>query len=583
MLCRNSDVIVFLVSYFAPTSDKQICPTLLYPSRITQLFHRAMDQFPQELISQICSHLSAEDLRNTYYVSAKFRKAAEEQAGRYRTHIYKITKENKQCFIDRYSGFRLRYLEHVQFDTYFPDLDVNDGNGCREGSDEQREKDKTFTEQIQNLFTTLKTVEEHAGERNRGKYRLTIYSPSHGCSGDSCLHREHAHWRTHLLEPETLPDLMSVGSLEINNDHSSAKLDYRILIDLVTRFPNLENLECHTGKDEWTPSYRDAPAKLFIWEYDGPRRDTRHGFGNAITPTNIPKSLQRVELNWFCREVMMEADCIHHWKAMPNLVSPASKDPFSTSLRILSYHLQEITLRAQVDETLFWPEDSSTPTWPHLQRVFIMFHMVSPSGAWYFEGPRGEGRGSTGYELDESSYPPLEPTEEDEYLDDEVVCGGRSFEDRYNFWFRISPNDNVLGPFLASFAKAAANMPDLRQAILWSPLRWDVDCGEDDEGESFDYFEPPKKFYPEYLAWGLAYYVPGVGSAFATNPGETKCKARQIWWKVGEWRPNPEIHSLFQQIGRQEHGEALKEYWDDDEFGQGLVSRDYFEYWTPEE
>lgn len=234
---------------------------------------------------------------------------------------------------------------------------------------------------------------------------------------------------------------------------------------------------------------------------------------------------------------------------MPNLVIPTLKDPFSTSLRILSYRLQEIKLRAQVDETLFWPEDSSTPTWLHLQRVFIMFHMVSPSGGWYFEGPRGEGRESTGYEINESSYPPLEPTEEDEGLDLDAVEENWAFEDMYGYWFRISPNDSILGPFLASFAKAAANMPDLRQAILWSPLRWCVDGGEDDENGAFDYFEPPKKFYPEYLAWGLAYYSPGT-SAFKKNPGEVNCNARQIWWKVGEWRPNPEIHILFQQIGR---------------------------------
>jgi hypothetical protein len=49
---------------------------------------------------------------------------------------------------------------------------------------------------------------------------------------------------------------------------------------------------------------------------------------------------------------------------------------------------------------------------PFLQYIFLMFHMVSPSGAWYFEGPRGEGRALAGYELDDSSYPPLETTED---------------------------------------------------------------------------------------------------------------------------------------------------------------------------
>jgi hypothetical protein len=553
-------------------------------SLYNSIIHKAMDQFPQELIDQICSYLSAEDLRNTYYVSAKFRHAAEEHAGGYRTNFWEFTKENQHSFSKYYSGFRLRYLKHVRFYTYFPDIGANDDYGCRESADEQREKDKMFTEQIKYLFVTLKTIEDRAGKRNCGKYQLTIYSPSQRCLRDHCPHREHDHWRTQLLEPEILPDLLSVASFRINNTESKAKLDYRIMIDLTTHCPNLEMFECHTGYDEWAPSYAQEPANQFIWEYDGPRRDTRHHFGKAIIPSNIPKSLHRVDLNFFCHAAMTNADHIHHWMATPNLVSPALKDPFSTSLRILSYHLRHLTLSAQVDETLFWPEDNSTPTWPHLKWIFIMFHMVSPSGAWYFEGPRGEGRGSIGYEINESSYPPLERTEEDEDLDDEDTWG-RSFENVYVYWFRISPNDDILGPFLASFAKAAANMPELRQAVLWSPLKWCVDGGDDEknENEAFDYFEPPNKFNGKYLAWGLAYCSPRLGAVFATDPGEIKCEARQIWWKVGDWRPDPEIHNLFQKIGRQEHGEALKEYWDDDEFGQGLVTRGKFERWMPEE
>jgi hypothetical protein len=119
------------------------------------------------------------------------------------------------------------------------------------------------------------------------------------------------------------------------------------------------------------------------------------------------------------------------------------------------------------EQTLFWPEDGSVPTWPNLQDLFVMFHVVSPSGAWYFEGPRSEGREMTGYEVNESSYPPLEHTEECESDDVEVEMEGtRSFEDWNTFAFHISPNDNVLRPFLKSFAKAAANMPALRRLIL---------------------------------------------------------------------------------------------------------------------
>jgi hypothetical protein len=536
-----------------------------------------MDQFPQELVDQICSYLSSEDLRNVYYVSTKFRKAAEEHAGSYRTRVMIMTKECKDPDIDYYSGFRLRYLNLVEFHTTFPDLERNEElehweTECRESTDELHQKDKIFTEQIQDLFATLKMIEERAGKRNHGKYKLIIFNPTQR-RVDQCQHRDHDLWHTHLLEPETLPILMSVKSLEISTHTSEAKLDYRILIDFITRCPNLESVKWRIGSYEWVPRHDEYPASQFLWEYGGPRRDTRHYFAKAITPTNIPKSLQRFELDFFCYGGPEDTESVDHWKAMPNLVSPALKDPFSTSLRILSYHLQELTLRVQADETLFWPEeDSLTPIWPHLQKVNIKFHMVSPSGTWYFEGPRGEGRDLKGYEIDESSYPPLEMTEEDEDAEFAIQEGTRSFQSIYCFMFRMSPNNDILGPFLTSFAKAAANMPDLRRAVLWSPLRWDVYYEEDD----FEYFQPPYKFYSEGVSWGLVYYMPGESESFQTYPGEVQSDARQIWWSVGEWRPNPEIHSLFQQIGRQKHGEALKEYWNDDEYSQRYVPRYYF-------
>jgi hypothetical protein len=550
-----------------------------------------MDQLPQELVDRVCGYLPSEDLRNTYYVSTKFRKAAEEHAEKHRSwqHTLKIDKETtveqKQQLINRYSGFRLRYLKEVQFSPHFPDLEIA-APGYRESAEEQYEKDMIFTGQVLDLFTALKAMEDRAGERNRGRYQLTINPPTRNLSGfDDCYHLRSVHWRTHLLQPEALPGLHSVFVLQIeDHETSSAKFDYRILIDLAIKCPNLNRLECHIGSQEWDSPYSEEPAKLFLCEYDGPRRDTRHGFGKAVTPNNIPRSLQHVELNFFCRLLGDNWDAIDHGKPMPDLVSPFSKDPFSGSLRILSYQLKELTLRVQADETLFWPEDTSTPTWPSLQRVSIMIHIVSPSGAWYFEGPRGEGRNTIGYEVNESSYPPLEHTDEDEGDDFDVEDGGRrSFEDIYHFQFRISPHEAVLRPFLASFAKAAANMPELRMAILWSPLRFDIDGRSADGSEPSDYDDLPDNLYQhrECLAWGLAYYKPNYRSYFTKNPAAYFSSARRILWKVGEWRPDPELHDLFQQIGRREHGEVLEEQWEDEEYGRGLIPRGDFETWTP--
>jgi hypothetical protein len=91
-------------------------------------------------------------------------------------------------------------------------------------------------------------MEQRAGARNHGAYTLKICVDYY--VDEYCFHRQHAQWRTHLLEPETLPELDSVVSLCLFNACPSAKLDYRTMLDLATRFPNLEELECRVGQDE---------------------------------------------------------------------------------------------------------------------------------------------------------------------------------------------------------------------------------------------------------------------------------------------------------------------------------------------
>ncbi|KAH7131859.1 hypothetical protein B0J11DRAFT_599868 [Dendryphion nanum] len=576
-----------------------------------------MDRFPQELIDQICGFLSSDDLPRIYNVSTKFRKAADDQAKLYRQsnfefsnrerlpyvrgmpferavrwieYISEYSKEQHQQFLTKYSGFRLRYLRSVHFYTYFPDLeDHDDGHdrttctcdhhfNCRETADELREKDEAFTRQIRDLFTTLKTVEDRAGKGNHGRYFVTIYTPSRVVLGECCLHRKIDNWRTHLIDPNSLPDVLSVCGLVITQiGYSQAKLDYRISIDLVDRFPNLEHLQYETGRDEWTWS-RESPADELIFDFDGVRRDTRHDFGRAIMGLKIPKTLEKVSLNFFHEHGHEGGNVnIYHWQSMPNLIGSAKKDPFSTGIRFLSYHLSVLELKAQVDESLFWPNDGSTPTWPSLQSISVMFHMISPSGAWYFEGPRGEGRDSIGYEVNESSYPPLETTGDDLWLHDEIEENPRSLENGgHHLQFRISPNENLLCPLLTSLAKAAANMPKLKKLNVYSHLTWDPYCASDDELEPFEHFEPPRYMYDvnnqRGFDWGFAYAPPGHHSICPWNSfvededrGEI-CSARQMWWRAGDWRPIPELHGLFRQIGYQEHGEALEEYWGYDQF-----------------
>lgn len=73
---------------------------------------------------------------------------------------------------------------------------------------------------------------------------------------------------------------------------------------------------------------------------------------------------------------------IHQNKELPDLVGPGTKDPFSSSLRILSNNLRQVQLRVMADDTLFW-SDSDVPSWSNLEILDVMFHIACPTGRWY--------------------------------------------------------------------------------------------------------------------------------------------------------------------------------------------------------
>lgn len=97
--------------------------------------------------------------------------------------------------------------------------------------------------------------------------------------------------------------------------------------------------------------------------------------------------------------------------------------------------------------------------------------MSTAAGRWYSDGPDGLDRDVDGLDVDDGSYPPLEDTSEDEALEEEVDDDGLDTEVINSKQFRVRPNNDVLSPFLTAFAKAASEMPKLKEACLWSSPR----------------------------------------------------------------------------------------------------------------
>jgi hypothetical protein len=549
-----------------------------------------MDQLPQELVDRISSYLSRDDLKNTLLLSHAFRFPAEKYSSAFQN--FALHQDNAEKFINTFSGHRLLYLRNLEFRIILPPPENSDR---RDNAAQLSKHDQCFTEQITFLFKTMKTVEERAGNQEKsGTVRLAISSPWRPIPQHPLSYHDHLSWRVRLLEPAALPLLESVCSLEVGDEwggsfgeradvancrRAEVKMDYGVMVDLVVKLPNLKYWGCRIGGSEWSPKTEQEAAQYLTKDWAGPRRDTRQDFAKALSSARLPDSLRRIRLD-FLHDLHFVTN-IDHFTAQPDLVSPAANDLFSTSLHHFSHHLRRIHLRVVADETLFLPKDNCTYSWPNLESLVVMYHMVSPSGQWYFVGPNGEGRNTAAFRVTDASYPPLETTPYDEEMDWQIALqGDRRYEGSPNTCIRIIPNDTILRPFLAAFAKAASNMRALQEAVLWCPLTWEPN--DEDSGEFETDWLPANCPDPRSLAWGVHYQATGEPN-FTKQGGHLPTEVPLLWWKVGKWRPDPELHKLFQQIGRAPWGDGLQEHWHDDYYEEGLVDREYFEYCAQEE
>ncbi|KAH7393077.1 hypothetical protein BKA66DRAFT_457519 [Pyrenochaeta sp. MPI-SDFR-AT-0127] len=543
-----------------------------------------MEQLPQELVERICTFLTPDDLKKTLTVSRSLQHASERVSGAFAQ--FDLTRANAQAFLSLFRGRRWQYLRHVRFRTQLSpycqdeetESDANDSgetHRCRESPQELQEKDAQFTKEIDFIFTTLRTIEDRS---SIGKLQLTIYTPIRAVHDVACAHRKCVSWRLHLQNPDKLPKLNSVRALSLEDENmifpleeerSLLHLDLRILIDLAVKLPYLEYLGCQLdGGRGWTHEYTSEEARQYTHDWAGPHRDSRHDLAKALEHASLPSTLRQAQLDFL--KPLSSAELIDQTVQVPDLVNPAKHDPFSSSLQLFSYQLRKLELKAVVDASLFWPADGAA-TWPYLESIAIMFHISSPSGRWYFQGPNGDGHDTKGFEVTDASYPPLMDTPNDETLDEDADDNGVDVSTTTSCKFRVQPNDEVLVPFLTSFARAASNMPALKEACLWTPLLWDPS----DVAGYQDFNETQIAKWPGgALAWGITYVAPAT-LGFHIFPGQHYSDSRQLWWTTGNWRPSDELHHLFHSIGDQTTG--LIEHWGHEQYGQKLALRPIFE------
>ncbi|KAJ8111289.1 hypothetical protein OPT61_g6082 [Boeremia exigua] len=554
-----------------------------------------MEKLPQEIIDRISSFLTVSDLRQTLTVSQQFQHAAERSSGAFESFELRATDASTQKLFYIFAGRRFRYLRRIHLRTELPRLQYGRKEakarfdpGHRETKADLVKKDLEFTSQISSMFAALKRLETRANELQLGPGRihLSVWAPTRARDSGYCLHWHLISWRIQLLSPEKLPCLDSIYSLAVEgqadmdllNEPSVAvsKLNLRIMIELASQLPNLQHLECRIGGEEWVPNSESAAVSHFFHDAEGCRRDSRHNFAEALTKTELPNSMRSISLDFMSPARHMED--VDQRGGFPDLVAPATRgDPFSSSLRVLSYQLRHLELHGILDETIFWPTDNATtnPTWPNLESLSVHFYLASPSGAWYFCGPDNDGRDTESYRITSEMYPPLTSTDSDYEWDMEKGDSGLHQWEGVAASFRVCPIEETLTPFLKAFTKAAQAMTKLRYAMLWTSMTWAADdVSEAYDSSVFDAAAEISTRQDARLAWGIAFAQAGE-EAFSTSPGLSFAEDRQIWWKMGGWRPAPDLHREFQQIGAG-RGAGLMEYWRDGEFGNGLVVESLF-------
>ncbi|KAK2063263.1 hypothetical protein LY76DRAFT_632742 [Colletotrichum caudatum] len=447
-------------------------------------------------------------------------------------------------FVERFRGARFRSLQELEFDLRLPDDAGHDVNGTDDSADSQASEDD-LSAHIHALFNALKTLEDLEGPQ--GTIQLKIISPERQSLEPT---RPNAAWQVHLRDLEQIPVLQSIGSLYVGppayrqEPNLYGKLALRTPLDLSAKLPNLGMLRIGLLDEHNCDS-----------EYERARLEAREEF--ARIAGTMPLQAERAEIILQRRKAH---EVLDHESAMPNLIRVGSQDPFSSSLRVLCRHLTQLKLNAIIDQSFFWPEDGEGDVWPNMESLEVKFHPATPSGSWYFLGPRGEGRGVHGYPVDGVEY----LGESHNSVCDTIIMGHAPC--RPSGW-RLKPNPETLHPLLAAYAKAAAKMPRLREAIIWSPIWWSPG---NHARQRFSYhvsFEMMNN--KRSLGWGIGYNAPGTntephGPQSAPSEDPDDGDVRLFEWRTGSWEPDEALKDLFHEIGRVKHGEEFEDDWDPD-------------------
>ncbi|KAH7419634.1 hypothetical protein BKA64DRAFT_699660 [Cadophora sp. MPI-SDFR-AT-0126] len=268
-----------------------------------------------------------------------------------------------------------------------------------------------------------------------------------------------------------------------------------------------------------------------VWE--GPRRDGRWDAAAMMVRLGVGVALKNLVIRFGTLGAMVQLD---QGVALPDLVMSLTSDPLSAALRVYSQNLFTWEVLGVVDQTLFWPgedEGGSMPFWPRLRILKVIFHSAAPSGRWYFEGPKGEGRTDEGFKIEDRHYPPVEKQEGDDEWDDQ----SGQYENTSPNMFRTKPIDGEVESLLGAFAKALDVMPVLESGELFTFLHFESSDESCVRSLGLERIRVPRM---GILSWDI---VCRWGLRFVAGEADARLE-----WHVGKWRPSRDLVRLLSRM-----------------------------------
>lgn len=489
---------------------------------------KGMERLPQELIDNVVQflersphwrdehspihlHVFTRDSKLPPYatISKKWKAAVESIT----FEKLRIASNDLVGFQDTLTGNRRRYLSRLNFEVVLPEY-AKSAFGRRESNEEQRANDDSFTRSITALFSILKEWEID-GLRNTLELKISGVS----CPSDIDLRilmaeeecerqKAEGYHIDGLVEHEIREQQSVICKRRFSQSFVGLSEGYKL--------PNLLNVHClridgNSGR-ALAPAAGPAIAASLSNLTDTEWLFCDDGRITKLDRVAFAHSLRRTRLQQGSRaEITFYHEPPEDQGRTPPPVIPAGMlyDSLSANLRGFSQTMTSFIVSGHLGPALFWPhgsEESTLPSWPCLRRLKVSFHMIAPSGEWYFTGTM--------------------PASE----------SGDDLTDYDNY--RVNGNTGVLNPFLTAFTQALRTMPVLNRFVLESQLGW---------GKGF------------FL---ISYYAPGpLAEWYGDEPDDHDDPSRRrLFYTVGDvWRPDEIISKGLRDVGRERHGEGLLE------------------------